>query len=115
MNYEIHQDLTVEEAKKKKESLKIPTGFYPFEMDTLDIMQEHENLSVFNMSDPDYHDPHCKRVKHDKSTCCEPLIKNFNQYNQSVYKDQGVELPFSLGNSSTSNGSKTSENLDLVS
>ena len=53
-------------------------------------MMDYENNSVFNMDSPGQHDPTCKAIKispEKNATCCEPLIKNFNKYNQKSYKD----------------------------
>jgi len=70
--------------------LKIPNGHSTFEKDLIDEMMDYENNSVFNMDSPGQHDPTCKAIKispEKNATCCEPLIKNFNKYNQKSYKD----------------------------
>lgn len=90
MNYEVHRNLTQDQIQQKKANQKMPSGYHTFDKDILDLMIEHENESIFNMHQADYHDASCKAVKaHAPSSavCCEPLIKNFNQYNQKVYKD----------------------------
>ena len=74
-----------------KENLKIPSRHYPFEKDVIDEMMDYETGSVFNMEQRGMHDPTCKsnRLSPQKDvTCCEPLIKNFNRYNQKSYLDQ---------------------------
>lgn len=112
MNYEVLKGLSAEQLKEKKESLQIPNKLYPFENDIIDEMTEFENQSVFNAHVFDYHTKDCK-FKNGRPQCCEPLIKNFNKYNQKSYTDQSIELPFELGK----NGDTTStiDNLDLVS
>lgn len=118
MNYEVHQNLTREEIEQRKANQKMPARYYTFDHDIIDLMIEQENRSIYNMHKPDYHDPSCKAVKANapnSAVCCEPLIKNFNQYNQRVYKDQQIELPFEVGSPSTNNSSKNADGLDLMS
>jgi len=90
MNYEVHENLSRAQLERKKANQKMPARYHTFDKDIIDLMVEHEDESIFNMHQPDYHDPSCKAVEANTSgsaVCCEPLIKDFNQYNQRVYRD----------------------------
>lgn len=95
--------------------MAIPNQAYNFDLDIIDDMAEYENKSVFNSNVYDYHARECKAQKNGGkgAACCEPLIKNFNKYNQKSYVDQSIELPFELGKGGDS--TTTIDNLDLVS
>jgi len=82
-------------------------------------MIQQENAAIFNMESPDKHDPHCK-LRFIPETglvegCCEPPLKTFNRYNQQVYTDQQIELPFEIGSGQNANASKSHEACDVVS
>lgn len=74
----------------------IPDKAYPFDKDIIDEMMDHEDSLIFNKK-KNHHDPHCKFIlKNEIKNCCQPIIKNFNKYNQQSYLNQQLELPFEI-------------------
>lgn len=55
MNYQIDPNLTPEQIKQKKESLKMPESLFSFKEDTIDEMMEKENRMIISMLGPDHH------------------------------------------------------------
>lgn len=78
-------------------------------------MMEKENQMIMGMQGPLSHAQSCRFVKDPKAECCEPLIKNFNLYNQQSYKSQVVDLPFDIGHKHESQSTITIENSDIAS